>query len=420
MIKILINNILINIMKINSNFKIFDLGGSFLKVYCSKTKLINKIEMFSENTISLLKLKSIILDFIEEDTEFIGLSSQMHGFILFDNENKNISDFITWKNSSIINILDENIFNDFNITGLQKRKDLPINNLNNYLLNNNLKNKKIYFKNITEGILDESNNITHSTMACGTGFYNIFNCEYINEYIKYFNHKFNIELLLDEVTYDFKISGYINKFNKKIPVLIGIGDFQSSLYGTNIKPKSLLINMATGSQIAQLIDKNNIINDKDIFSFRPYFENNFIKCITHIPSGRFLNIFNNFFNEIGINMWDYLNNLSMEEIYNSNININTDIFSNDGIIISNINNINFNIKNVISSILYNYIFQYIKIIKENNINFEYIILSGGIPKKIPVIKDIFEKEFNIKIIINDIDDDSLIGVLNIINKYIIK
>jgi len=412
-------------MNINSNYKIFDLGGSFLKIYCSKTKLINKIEMLPENIISLIKLKSIILNFIEEDTEFIGLTSQMHGFILFDNENKNISDFITWKNSSNINILEEIIFNNFNITGLQKRNDLPINNLNNYflnnnLLNNNLKNKKIYFKNITEGILDISNNITHSSMACGSGFLNIFKNEYINEYINYFNDKFNIELLLDEVIDNFQISGYINKSNRKIPVFIGIGDFQSSLYGTNIKSNSLLINMATGSQIAQIIDKNNIINQDENFSYRPYFQNNFIKCITHIPSGRFLNIFKNFFNELDINMWNYFNTLSIDEVYKSNIDINTDIFSNNGIILSNINNNNFNIKNIISSILYNYIFQYIKLIKKNNINFEYIILSGGISKKIPIIKEIFEKEFNIKIIINDIEDDSLIGVLNLIQKYFIK
>jgi sugar (pentulose or hexulose) kinase len=404
------------------NYKIFDLGGSFLKIYCSKTNNINRIEMFSENIISLYKIKSIILENIEKDTEYIGLSSQMHGFILFDENNKNISEFITWKNLSSINILNENIFNDFYKTGLQKRNDLPINNLNNFFnnnLNNLLLNNKIYFKNITEGILDISNNITHSSMACGSGFYDIFNNEYINEYINYFNDKFNIKLLFDNVTNDIQISGFIKKYNKNIPVYVGIGDFQASLYGTNIKSKSLLINMATGSQIAQLINKENINNLEKIdknFSYRPYFNNYYIKCITHIPSGRFLNIFYNFFEELNINMWKYFDTLTINDINESNININTNIFSENGIIISNIHNNNLNLKNIISSILYNYIYQYIKLIKENNIEFEYIILSGGIPKKIPLIKTIFEKEFNKNVIINEIDDDSLIGVLNLINK----
>lgn len=410
-----------------SNYKIFDLGGSFLKIYCSKKNIINKLDMFPDNIISLFKLKSIILENIDEDTEYIGLSSQMHGFILFDQFNNNISDFITWKNTSTKNILDENIFENFYKTGLQKRNDLPINNLNDFLKNNEKKykiNNKIYFKNITEGILDETLNITHLTMACGSGFYNIFNEVYINEYINYFNKIFKIELILDKVINDIQISGFINKYNKKIPVYVGIGDFQSSLYGTNIEPKTLLINMATGSQIAQLVKRddlnidnlNNLNNLDNKFSYRPYFNDYLIKCITHIPSGRFLNIFYNFFKEININIWEYFNNLTINDIYSSNIFIDTNIFLEDGVIFSNIHIHNFNIKNFISSILYNYIFQYIKLIKCNKMNFDYIILSGGIPKKISLIKEIFEKEFNKKVILNKIEDDSIIGVLNLINK----
>lgn len=401
------------------NYKIFDLGGSFIKIYCSKKNNINRIEMFQENIISLFKLKSIILENIEEDTEYIAFSSQMHGFILFDENNKNISEFITWKNLSSKNILNENIFHNFYKTGLQKRNDLPINNLNEFLinnLNNSLFLKKIYFKNITEGILDITNNITHSTMACGSGFYDIFNNEYIIEYINYFKNIYNIDLIFDNVVNNFQISGFINKFNKNIPVYIGIGDFQSSLFGTNIKPNILLINMATGSQIAQIINKNNIENIDTKFSYRPYFNNYLIKCITHIPSGRFLNIFSNFFKELNIDIWNYFNLLTIDDIYNANIKINTNIFSENGIILSNINDKNLNIKNIISSILYNYVYQYIKLIKDNKLEFESIILSGGIPKKIPIIKTIFEKEFNKNIILNKIDDDSLIGILNLIKK----
>jgi len=51
-------------MNINSNYKIFDLGGSFLKIYCSKTKLINKMtKIFDILKMNLNNKKSKFLFF---------------------------------------------------------------------------------------------------------------------------------------------------------------------------------------------------------------------------------------------------------------------------------------------------------------------------------------------------------------------
>ena len=396
------------------SYKIFDIGGSYLKIYCSKTKEIKRINNIEDSIIKLSFLKNIIKNNIEEDTEFIGLSSQMHGFILFDEFDNNLTDFYTWKNTSSLNILEEDLFDDFYLTGLKKRNDLPINNINQLFNTNNINNKKIKVKNITEGILDESYNITHITMACGNGFYNIFNNTYIDRYINYFKKKYNIELCFDNVISNKEISGIINVNNKKIPVYIGLGDFQATIYGINLEDDTLLVNFATGSQIAIFENNVNNIYNNDIFSFRPYLNNKILKCITHIPSGRFLNIYENFFKEFNINMWEYFEKLTLDDLYNSSLNISTNIFDEQGISISNIKN-NINLKNFISSILHCYIKQYILLIKDNNIIFKNILLSGGIAKKIRLIKEVFNKEFeNIEIKILEADDDSILGV----NKFI--
>jgi sugar (pentulose or hexulose) kinase len=392
------------------DYKIIDIGGSFLKIYSSKNKEIIQVPMFNEKIIKLQDLKNLINNHIDKDIDFIGLSSQMHGFVLFDENNINISEFITWKNNSNINIFDNNNFNEFYKTGLKNRTDLPINNLYQYIENNNICNTKIYFKNITEAILDIKLNKTHSTMACGSGFYNIEQDIYIQEYIDYFKIKYNITLLFDDVIKTKQISGYINN----IPVYAGIGDFQASIYGLNLEKYNLIINMATGSQIGCIIEKNEIKND--IFNYRPYFNNLYIKCITHIPSGRLLNIFDNFLSELNFDIWEYIKTISIDDIYNSTLNIDTNIFSKNGISISNIFENKLTLKNLISSLIYNYVKQYINIIRDNNLNFEYIILSGGIVKKISIIKLIIEKELNIKTIINNYDDDSIKGVLRYINE----
>jgi sugar (pentulose or hexulose) kinase len=395
------------------NYMVFDIGGSFIKIYDSSTEKIIKIKMFEEPVISLKELKKILLDNLNNSIDYIGISSQMHGFILFDENNNNISDFITWKNYATNNILNENTFDEFKNTGLQKRNDLPINNLNDFLIKNNIFNKKIHFKNITEGILDESFGITHDTMACGHGFYNIFSKIYIREYIEYFKQIFNIDLLFDNVVNNNQLSGFIYYENKKIPVYVGLGDLQASINSFCFKKDFLLLNLATGSQIVSIVNESsNDINPN--ISYRPFF-NNYLKCITHIPSGRFLNIYVDFFNEININFWDYINDLSLDDLYNSNLNIETDIFSKEGISISGIK-YNLNLKNLISSILYSYITQYITLIKSNNFTYNFILLSGGIGKKVKLIKLMIEKELHTDVIINDSDDDSLFGVIKFINK----
>jgi len=409
------------------NYKIFDLGGSFFKIYCSKKNEIIRIPMFQDKIIKLNDIKKIIKQNIDINDDSIYFSSQMHGFVLFDENYNNISDFITWKNNSSNNILDNSLFDNFYLTGLKKRNDLPINNLNEYIINNNLKNKKIYVKHITEAILDIDSikkSKCNSTMACGSGFYDIFNKKYIDSYIQYFKDKYNIELIFDIVIDTIDISGNIEFNNNKITVYTVIGDFQASLYGCGLDNNSLIINMATGSQIAKIVNIN--INDvyyKDInylsqYSFRPYFNDTYLQCFTHIPSGRFLNIFFNFFKELNIDLWKYFEEINIDDIKNSSLNVSTDIFSINGISINGITENNFFIKELVISIIKNYVKQYIDIIKNNfdmsNIN--KILLSGGIPKKIGVIKKIIEKEFNKEVFINDIDDDSLIGIKYLIQK----
>jgi hypothetical protein len=378
-------------------FKIFDFGGSFIKIYSSDTKEIERIETPASSIIKLEFLKNIIRERIHSNVTYIGISSQMHGIVLYD-------DFITWKKTSDIDVLSgDDTFTE--LTGLKKRNDLPIQNINQYIIDNNIHDTTLHCKNITEALLDVSFHKTHDTMACGHGFYDIHNRCYIEKYTDYFKNKYGVNLVFDEVVRTYEIHGYI----QNIPVYGGIGDFQASLYGSNISDKTLFINMATGSQIACMHEKT---------GERPFFNDTFLKCVTHIPSGRFLNIYANFFKELNIDIWDHFAKLTMSDIEACNLNVTTDIFSNSGIGISNIRFDNFTLKNVTASIIKHYIQQYIDIIVEKGYEYKNILLSGGIAKKIPVIKQLFESTFKKPITINSIDDDSILGVLKLLNQKV--
>jgi hypothetical protein len=388
-------------------FNIIDIGGTYIKIYNSDTKIIKRIEISNKNIIDIDKIKNIIKNNIDSSTEKIYLSCQMHGFVLYDNLNNNISEFITWKEKSECNYIQKVVNNEEfkNITGLDNRNDLPINNMYNYFKKNNINNTNIYIKNISEAILDINMYKTHVTMACGTGFLDINTNKYYKKFIDYFYEVFSINLYFDEIIFEIECNGYIIINNRNIPVYSGIGDFQASL--VDVKNDDLYINMATGSQMSMIVD---YLSYDKITNYRPFFNNRYLKCITHIPSGRYLNIFTKLFDDL------FTYNINLNDIIESNLIIDTNIFNTD-ISIKNINFENFTKKNIICSIFRCYLEQYVDIYNKyfSKENIKNIILSGGIPKKLFFIKDYFEYKINKNIILkSDFDDDSIFGLLKII------
>ena len=373
-------------------FKIFDIGGSFLKMY-SSNKGISCIPIPTTNTLSIDEIKEYIRSNVDESTEYIGLSSQMHGFVALS-ESKQITDFVTWKHSSSDCILYDSTFDDFSRTGLQKRADLPINNLFNILNSMKDKPRVVQFRNITEAILDVCNQKTHFTMACGSGFYDLKERSYITKYIDFFKKNLNIDLSFDSVANEVCISGYMNVKGRLVPVYTGIGDFQASVLGCNLLPRTLYVNMSTGSQIA-------LIEQRPYFyqglSCRPFFNNQYLKCYTHIPCGKFLIKIHDALSLRGIDFWKSMKTITHDTFFDSN----------EHILLEDKESM---ITNDVVMIFRGFIFQYINIIRSQGFEFDSIFLSGGIPKRLPIIKHIFEKEFGVFVNLHSDEDDSIRGV----------
>jgi hypothetical protein len=373
-------------------FKIFDIGGSFLKMY-SSNKGISCIPIPTTNTLSIDEIKEYIRSNVDESTEYIGLSSQMHGFVALSESNQ-ITDFVTWKHSSSDCILYDSTFDDFSRTGLQKRADLPINNLFNILNSMKDKPRVVQFRNITEAILDVCNQKTHFTMACGSGFYDLKERSYITKYIDFFKKNLNIDLSFDSVANEVCISGYMNVKGRLVPVYTGIGDFQASVLGCNLLPRTLYVNMSTGSQIA-------LIEQRPYFyqglSCRPFFNNQYLKCYTHIPCGKFLIKIHDALSLRGIDFWKSMKTITHDTFFDSN----------EHILLEDKESM---ITNDVVMIFRGFIFQYINIIRSQGFEFDSIFLSGGIPKRLPIIKHIFEKEFGVFVNLHSDEDDSIRGV----------
>jgi hypothetical protein len=115
------------------------------------------------------------------------------------------------------------------------------------------------------------------------------------------------------------------------------------------------------------------------------------KIERYFPSGRMFLTFQELFQSIGINMFELMGNIQIENVIHSSLNLNLNVFKqsrnyNFGGSISNINEGSFNIQNLLGSILKEFVLQYKSFIPE----FSEILLLGGISKKISILPDLFK------------------------------
>lgn len=161
-----------------------------------------------------------------------------------------------------------------------------------------------------------------------------------------------------------KVVGYI----KNIPLYSVLGDTNCVHKSISLSENSVAINIGTGSQV---ISKNRV---------ERYF-----------PAGRMFQVYQNFFESIGVNMFHLFNSIQMEDVVHSTLNIDLNVFKQSrhyisGGSISNINEESFSIQNFLGSILKSFVMQYDPFVRDS----KYILLVGGISKKILILPKLFK------------------------------
>lgn len=166
-----------------------------------------------------------------------------------------------------------------------------------------------------------------------------------------------------------EVLGHINK----VPVYSILGDTDCVTESLELDSETVAINIGTGSQV--------------ISSTKRY---------SYIPAGRSFLVFEELFNSLGVSLFDYFKQLSVEDVQNSSLKINLNTFKQShkyttGGAIEGINEGSFNIKNLAGSILKELVLQYSEYIDKTNTS--TIVLVGGIPHKIPVLHKLFQEYY---------------------------
>ena len=312
----------------------------------------------------------------------IFISSQMHGFVVSDQNNNPLTDYISWQDHRGP-IVELDTFRE--ITGMKSRMGLPVYNLLHMVNTQKTFDQKIKVMTLPDllsNVSGKSENMTHSSMLASTGFYDV-NREQISAHIA---DLFQCDLMFNNSTPSIEIAGYYNN----IPIYTGVGDLQSATYGAvNADLESILVNIGTGSQVSRISKtKETPVG----IEYRPYIGENHLHTVTHIPAGRALMAYLSLFSELGVDCWEKMRNYTHEEVINSTLEIDFAIFESaagyiDGGSIRGIKENNFNIDNILTSLVNNLVQQYVKHIDKIDCNndLKWVILSGGIPRNIPAL-----------------------------------
>ena len=140
----------------------------------------------------------------------------------------------------------------------------------------------------------------------------------------------------------------------------------------------------------------------------------------YLPAGRALLVYKTFFDSIGVDFFTHLNNATVEDVYQSTLYVDMRVFEQStgyihGGSINFINEGTFTITNLIGSILKSIVLQYKPYVQDIDV----IQLTGGIPKKLPILIELFKHYYKDKTFSVSQEENTHKGMINYINKHLL-
>jgi sugar (pentulose or hexulose) kinase len=424
------------------------------RTYSIKEKYYKSTLKFSGNSQLLIKnILTIATEIIEKfslpgETVHLGISNEMHGFIITDKDGNERTDYISWQSELIPNGKDKDSYltditgiipeQDIMNTGMPLKLGLPSVNLyylfyEKILTRSTSESTRHYFYTLGDyliRVISGKQPYVHPTNAAATGLYDIQNQSWNKNILK--NLHIDESICFPEICGTKTIA--CDFLNRNLIIYPAIGDQQAALYGAGLFEESTLsLNLGTGAQASIVTSSVKIPLMKTAYQTRPYLKyGTYLNTIPHIPSGRALNIFFKFIKEIIIKfnkeadddaIWEYI----IEQSINNNLeNLEIDMsFFSNAISdkrtghISNIKENNFSIGNLFLSI-YKTIAKntYIAAEKLTDLNkIKKIVFTGGVVNKNPSLQKMILDEFEFIHGYHIETEETFKGILNYIADF---
>ena len=360
--------------------------------------------------------EEVLSELLLTDTEVrdVWICSEMHGFLLAElHSSRPITPYISWQDqrtcyreeglSSIINGVSEDFQSMLLVeAGLKVRPGLPVLNL--LALKGLVRSSHpVRFLTLIDWLLvrgGEGSPLSHKTMAAGTGLFSIKQSAWCDGLIESIGLD-RTQLVLPSVVHDTGAPlGVINICGRSVRVWGGFGDLQAASFGLGFPfAAPIFVNLGTGSQI--LVRSSFINQDNEV---RVTVEGVPASAVTHIPSGRALNLFAEFFDQVSVSgggspcFWKVFSGLRPQDILNSKPCIDLSVFKSAwgydrGGSISKILEGEFSLDWFMTSLARSWLNQYLVVLNNLVSDVEVdksFVLGGGLSRALPFVKDVLE------------------------------
>lgn len=297
-------------MNQNQNVFLLDAGGTFLKGAVLRGEGLTMVqrqamppfteiepgakEIDPEDIASRLDLLIAKMSFEFGPPTSLRLTGQMGGLVLLDLDGRPLTRIRSWQDTrtsysgrnttSTWEVFRNDYLSDFlQVSGNDIKPSTTVVQLLNQLSLNQV-NEPFrpltllgYLTNHLAGTLDRPT--IHISDAAATGMYDIFREEFNFDAIG----RLTKLSVMPQVQSSYVPIEIVSK--SRVPVMVGVGDQQASLFGVELNADSIVVNIGTGGQVASLIPETPDYSTNEI-QIRPYFFGSKISTITHLPAGR--------------------------------------------------------------------------------------------------------------------------------------
>lgn len=254
---------------------LIDIGSTNIKFAFAERNIINTGSfkfpqpvvddgsLFEVRTSDILEIIKRIID-LSSDVKNIFISTQMHGYVLLDENKNELTNYISWRDKRST-LVGAKIAVDSSF-GVGMKPNLPRASIEYFKANNpSLYSRIAYFTTLGSYVCYKLTgiNASHITDLCPTGFYSA-----VNKCVE------NTSFSIPKACYEVSCVGSYKGINVYSPV----GDQQASIYGIESED-TLVLNLGTASQICEISDK--FISGN--FESRPFFHNKFLLTKTNMP-----------------------------------------------------------------------------------------------------------------------------------------
>lgn len=428
-----------------------DCGASFIKgALFEDDRILRRLQLEApkvhpdadiSSTSQIESLLCLVKEMLEDlsrdlDEAFLCISNEMHGFLLAYEDGAAFTDYISWQKEfgvaacdregrTSLEILSSHRIQDaIRYTGMPLRAGLPSCNLL-YLSRKGFLERAyapLYFYTLGDYLLrmlSGAQPYCHPTNAAATGLFDLRMGGWNAELIETVGGKDVVFPEIRATQICFELLG------TTFHALPALGDQQAALLGAGLKDThTISFNLGTGAQVS-------VLTDVPAWDFpcqiRPYFNGMYLRTLPHIPSGRALNVFLRFFQDVfveaGVEMaasrvWEMLLKAS-EETDETVLECDLSFFENPLTdhthgSISNIQEYSLTVgqlmKAVFRQMADNFISAAKRVAPEKE-SYSHIIFSGGIARKIPEIRKNIENNYSNEIKVTIASDETLFGLM---------